>query len=504
MNARWLALGALALGTLTIGLDTTVLTVAVPTMAVDLQASTSQLQWIANAYTLVLAGIVLPAGMLGDRYGRKRLLVGALVVFGLASLACAFAGDAGTLIAARTALGVGAAFMMPLSMAVLPVMFTKDELSKALTVWVTSVALGLPLGPILGGWLLDNYWWGSVFLINVPLIALAVLAVVFLVPESRSDEPVRIDVRGTLLSSVALLALTYGVIRVGDHDFSDATALVCLAIAVVTGVVFVRSQRRPDALVDLGLFRSRSFAWGATLSTLVNFSMFGLMFTVPQFFQSVGGADALGAGLRLLPMIGGLLVGARVGEKAVARFGPRVIIAFGYLLIAGGLAIGATSSVHSGFGFIATWTALMGAGLGFAMPAAMNAALGALPASRSGSGSSLITALRQAGGTIGIAVLGTILNSGYRDHLDTAGLPPAVADAARDSVNSAVAVAKQAPALLDSARGAFVHGMDSMLLVCAAISLLGVFAAAVFMPGRGAVEPKPVGTEESKDGAAVG
>jgi EmrB/QacA subfamily drug resistance transporter len=494
----------LALGTLTIGLDTTVLTVAVPTMAVDLQASTSQLQWIANAYTLVLAGIVLPAGMLGDRYGRKRLLLGALVVFGLASLACAFAGDAGTLIAARTALGVGAAFMMPLSMAVLPVMFKKHELAKALSVWVTSVALGLPLGPILGGWLLDNFWWGSVFLINVPLIALAVLAVLFLVPESRSDEPVRIDLRGTLLSSVALLALTYGVIRVGDHDFSDATALACLGVAVVTGLLFVRSQQRPNALVDLGLFRDRSFAWGATLSMLVNFSMFGLMFTVPQFFQSVGGTDALGAGLRLLPMIGGLLVGARVGEKAVARFGPRAIIAFGYLLIGGALALGATSSVHSGFGFTATWTAVMGAGLGLAMPAAMNAALGTLPASRAGSGSSLITALRQAGGTIGIAVLGTILNSGYRDHLDSTGLPPAVADAARDSVNSAVAVAKQAPGLLDSARGAFVHGMDSMLLVCAAISLLGGLAAAVFMPGRAAVESNPVETEESKDGAAVG
>jgi DHA2 family multidrug resistance protein-like MFS transporter len=504
MNARWLALGALALGTLTIGLDTTVLTVAVPTMAVDLQASTSQLQWIANAYTLVLAGIVLPAGMLGDRYGRKRLLVGALVLFGLASLACAFAGDAGTLIAARTALGVGAAFMMPLSMAVLPVMFEKRELSRAMTVWVTSVALGLPLGPVLGGWLLDNFWWGSVFLINVPLIGLAVLAVVFFVPESRSDEPVRIDVAGTLLSSIALLGLTYGVIRVGDHDFTDAAALICLGVAVVTGVAFVLSQRRPRALVDLELFRSRSFAWGASLATLVNFSMFGLMFTVPQFFQSVGGTDALGAGLRLLPMIGGLIVGARIGEKLVERSGARVVIAFGYLLIAGGLAMGATTSVHTGYGYTAIWTTVMGAGLGFAMPAAMSAAIGALPASRSGSGSSLITALRQAGGTIGIAVLGTILNSGYRDHLDTTGLPPAVADVARDSVNSAVAVAERTPGLLDSARAAFVHGMDVMLLVCAAISLLGVIAPALFMSGRAAVESEAVETGESKDGAAVG
>jgi MFS transporter, DHA2 family, multidrug resistance protein len=506
MHGRWLALGALALGTLTIGLDTTVLTVAVPTMAVDLQASTSQLQWFANAYTLVLAAVVLPAGMLGDRYGRKRLLLGALVVFGLASLACAFAGDAGTLIAARTALGIGAAFMMPLSMAVLPVLFEKHELSRAMTVWVTSVALGLPLGPILGGWLLDNFWWGSVFLINVPLIALAVVAVAFLVPESRSAEPVRIDARGTLLSSVALLGLTYGVIRVGDHDFSDTTALICLGVAVLAGLLFVRSQRRPQALIDLGLFRSRSFTWGAILSTLVNFSMFGLLFTVPQFYQSVGGADAFGAGLRLLPMIGGLLVGARIGEKAVAKFGSRGVVAFGYLLIAGALVMGATSSVGTGFGFSATWTAIMGAGLGFAMPAAMNAAIGALPVSRAGSGSSLLTALRQAGGTIGIAVLGTILNSGYRDRVDTTGLPPAVADAAEDSVNSAVAIARKLPttALLDSARGAFVHGMDVMLLVCAAISLLGVIAAAVFMPGRAAVESKPVETEESKDGAAVG
>src|SRR5574340_91572 len=210
----WWALFALAVAMLTIGLDITVLTVALPTLAVQLGATPAQLQWFTTAYTLVLAAALLPAGALGDRFGRKKLLLGALVLFGIASLACAYAGSSGQLIAARAVLGLAAAAMMPLSMAVLPVLFPyPDDRSRAFTVWVTATAIGLPLGPILGGWLLQHFWWGSVFLINVPLVVIGACAVAVLVPESRSSEPVAIDGLGVVLSGLGLTALTYGFIR---------------------------------------------------------------------------------------------------------------------------------------------------------------------------------------------------------------------------------------------------------------------------------------------------
>ncbi|HET7518413.1 MAG TPA: MFS transporter, partial [Actinomycetes bacterium] len=303
---KWWALGALALSLLVVGLDLTVLNVALPTLAVDLHASTSSLQWFANAYNLVLAAALLPAGLLGDRYGRKRLLLVALVLFGVASVGCAYAGSTGALIGARALLGLGAAFLLPLSVSVLPVLFTAEERPRAIAVWASANAIGIPLGPILGGWLLDHYWWGSVFLINVPVIALALAAVTMLLPESRAAVPPRIDLLGVVLSSLGLVGLTYGVIEAGDNGWSDPGTVATIAAGVLLLACFVawqlRLSHRPDGqpLIDLSLFRSASFTWGATLATLVSFAMFGVLFTMPQYFQAVIGADALGTGLRLL------------------------------------------------------------------------------------------------------------------------------------------------------------------------------------------------------------
>ena len=220
MNApgsrRWWALGALALSLLVVGLDGTVLSIALPTLSTELHASTGQLQWFVDAYLLVLAAALLPAGLLGDRYGRKKLLLAALVVFGAASLACAYASSAGMLIAARAALGVSAAFLMPLSLAVLPVLFTPRERPRAISIWVTATAASFPIGPIVGGWLLDNFWWGSVFLINVPVIVLGLVAVSALVPESHDPRPARLDVGGAVTSSLGLAGVTYGFIEAGE------------------------------------------------------------------------------------------------------------------------------------------------------------------------------------------------------------------------------------------------------------------------------------------------
>src|SRR5512138_377983 len=375
-TSRWYALAALALSTLAIGLDTTILSVALPTLSRDLHASTGDLQWFTNAYLLVLAAVLLPAGMLGDRFGRKKLLLGALFVFGAASAACAWADSTGQLIAARTVLGLGAAVLMPLSGAVLTVLFDDRDRSKALSVWLTASALGIPLGPLLGGWLLDNFWWGSVFLINVPLVVVALTAVALWVPESHGDRARRFDPVGVLLSAAGLVALTYGIIEAGDRGWGDARSLTTMIGGAVLLLVFVAWQRRNRTpLVDLDLFRSRAFTGGAVLATLASFAMLGLLFALPQYFSAVGGEDAFGTGLRLLPVIGGLLVGARTAALVAARFGHRLVVAGGLALMTASMVVGALTAANSGYGFVAAWITAAGIGLGFTMPPSMDVAL---------------------------------------------------------------------------------------------------------------------------------
>jgi len=500
-TSRWWALGALALSTLTVGLDGTVLSVALPTLARDLHATTSDLQWFTTAYLLVLAAALLPAGMLGDRFGRKRMLLGALVMFGAASAGCAYASTTGQLIAARALLGLAAAVLIPLSSAVLTVLFGPAERPRALTIWVTANALGVPLGPLAGGWLLDNFWWGSVFLVNVPLVAAAMVAVVLWVPESHGDRGRRFDLPGIALSAAGLVTVTYGIIDAGVRGWTDPRALSLVGAGLLLLAAFAHWQRRATApLIDPQLFRSRSFTGGSVLATVASFALFGLLFSLPQLFQAVQGADALGTGMRLLPVIGGLLVGARVAGR-LSHLGARVVVAAGSAVMAVGLAAGALTDAGGGYGVVAAWIAVTGLGLGLTLPPSMDAALGALPVRRSGVGSGLIQALRQLGSAVGVAVLGTVLNAGYRDQLDVAGLPAGAATTARDSATAGVSVAGQlgSPDLLASVRTAFVHGMDRSLLVAAVAAGLGAVLALVLLPSRPA-EPgsgRPAALAES-------
>jgi MFS transporter, DHA2 family, multidrug resistance protein len=505
-SRKWWALGALALSLMTVGLDLTILNVALPTLATELNASTGELQWFADAYNLVLAAALLPAGLLGDRFGRKRMLLLALSLFGAASLACSFAETSGQLIAGRALLGLGAAALLPLSMSILPVLFTPEERPRALTIWVTANSLGIPLGPIVGGWLLDHYRWGSVFLINVPVVLIGLVAIAFLLPESRDPRRPRIDVPGVITSSLGLAGLTYGVIQGGENGWGEASTLLTLAVALASLVAFVLRQlaetRRPDGqpLVDLALFRSPSFTWGGVLATLSTFAMFGVLFAMPQYFQAVISADALGTGLRLLPIIGGLLVGAQLSDRIAPRVGPAVTVALGFVLLAGGLLAGATTGADTGYGFAAAWMTVLGAGLGFALPAAMDVAIGALTAERSGVGSALLMALRQVGGTIGVAVLGTVLASGYRGALGD-GVP----EAARESVSAGVATAHKlgSPALLESVQSAFVQGMDAMLWVCGGVAVIAAVLALRFLPRTRAGSAPLAETPESTHELAV-
>src|ERR1700727_1735370 len=397
---RWWALAALALSVLVVGLDLFVLSLALPTLSRDLHASSADLQWFVDAYTLVLAAALLPAGLLGDRLGRKKLLSWALALFGVASLACAYSRSAGELIASRAVLGLAAAVILPMSLAVLPVLFTPAERSRAIAVVGGATFLGYPIGPIVGGWLLDHFWWGSVFLINVPVVIVAVIAVVFLMPESRALRRPRIDGVGVIISSAGLAALTYGFITAGQNGWSDAGALAAIAAGAVALAAFagweMRVRRRGgEPLADLTLFRSAGFAWGTSLSTMVSFALFGVTFALPQYFLDVRGLDSLGSGI------------------AQPLVSTKSLVSAGFAVMAAALAVGTATSVGSGTAYVSGWIAATGLGLGLALPTAMNAALGVLTAERSGSGSALMSAMRQVGATIGGAVLGTVLNTVY-------------------------------------------------------------------------------------------
>src|SRR6516225_11370124 len=389
---KWWALVAIAASVLVVGLDLTVLNLALPTIATDLHASSSDLQWISDSYSLVLAAAMLPAGLLGDRLGRKKVLLAALILFGAASVACAYAAGTGELIAARAALGIGAAAIFPLSLSVIPVLFAPEERQRAIALMASATFISFPIGPIVGGYLLDHFWWGSVFLINVPVVVLALVAVAFLLPESRSEQRPRVDVVGVLLSSAGLTGLTYGFIQAGQDGWTNTTALTAIIAGAVVLAVFVAWEswltRRAGSvrpLIELRLFRSAGFTWGTILATLVSFAMFGIFFAMPQYFQEVQGANAMGSGLRLLPMIGGLVVGmiggtrlasprqAADGTASAPLASVKGLVAVGFAIMAVTLGFGATTTVSSGTGFAAAWFAVFGLGLGLAMPQTMNA-----------------------------------------------------------------------------------------------------------------------------------
>ncbi len=482
---KWWVLGALSFALLAVSLDMTVLNIALPTLATELDASTSDLQWFADSYNLVLAALLLPAGMLGDRYGRKKMLLMALLVFGAGSIGCANATSSEMLIGMRALLGLGAAFLLPLSMSILPVMFQGKERTKAMMIWATSNMLGIPLGPIVGGWLLKNYEWGAVFLLNIPFVIIGLLAIGILMPENRSAVRARIDYLGVLTSSTGLLAITYALIRAGEKSWSNPLVVILLITGFVLLGCFILWQRKANQpLIDLSLFRSASFTWGAVLASLVSFAMFGLLFTIPLFFQAVQGFDTLQTGLRLLPLIGGLIIGAKGSSNLVKKVGTKKNVAIGFAVLAIGLGIGAMTEAESTFGFAALWITLAGIGLGLALPTSMDAALGELSAERSGVGSALIMAMRQVGGTIGVAILGTVLNSSYRGQLDVTGLPARVADKAEESVSAGIAIAIQLKSsrLLNSVQNAFVSGMGFMLIVCAGVAIIGFLLTVAFLP----------------------
>ena len=501
MARRWWGLLVLSLSLVVIGLDTTVLNVALPTLARDLGASTSQLQWIVDSYVLVLAALMLPVGALGDRYGRRAGLVAGLLLFGTMSAVAAWAGSTGVLIGARAGMGLAAAALGTLALSIIPAMFGPAERPRALAVATVGIFLGLPVGPLLGGWLLDHFWWGSVFLINVPVTAVAAVAALVLLPPSRSATARRPDPAGGLLVMVGLGALVYGVIEAPVTGWGSGRTLAGLAAGALLLAAFVLVERRvAEPMVDLRLFADPRFAWATAALTLVSAALFGLLFVLPQYLQVIAGNDAFGTGLRLLPMIGGLVVGGSVSDRLAARAGAPAMIAGGLLLLGAGFVVGSRVQVGSGYPLLATALAVIGLGLGAAMPTAVDAVLGALPADSAGVGMAITTSLRMVAGAIGVALLPSLLSSVYRDRVAAAaaaipGLPDAAARAATESVAGAAGVADRLGAagagLRAAAYGAFTDGMSLVLLLGAATAVLAAVLVGVFLPRTPAAPTPP-------------
>lgn len=493
---RWSSLAILSLGGLVIGLDTTVLNVALPTLAVDLGASTAQLQWFADSYLLVLAVLLLPGGLLGDTIGRKPMTLISLGVFGAGSLWSAYAGSPESLIAARALMGAGAAFLTPLTFAWMIVLFDARERPKAMGALGAASFIGMPLGPILAGWLLGHYFWGSVFLINVPLIVIALVGGALLLPggEVRTDRT--IDWIGVLLSVTSLAGLTYGLIEAPVRGWGDGLVLgmVIGGAIVLAGFVRWESAQGRRALMDLSLWRLPAFSWGT--GALVASTMLGMvaLFSAPLYLQSVLGVDAFGAGIRLVPMIGGILVGVAASLIVSQRSGYKAAVLLGLVMIATGSALAALTTLDSGYGWTGAWLAVFGFGFGAIMISGQNLALTALDEARAGVGGAIVQVMRQTGGVIGIAVLISVLSSVYRARVDVAGLPPAVGDAVRSSVQSGLATARQLgdPELATTVKSAFLDGMDVQMWLGVGLALAVATAIALVMPrGLGKTDPEP-------------
>jgi len=491
-SRRWLALGALTLAVLAGGLDGTILSVALPTLAKALNATQTDLEWFTSGYLLVLAAAMLPAGLLGDRFGRKRVLLGSLVLFGMGSIACALSPNSATFIATRTVLGLACSGLIVMALSALTVLFDEEERPKAVGVWGAANFLATPIGPVLGGWLLTHYWWGWAFLMNVPVVVIGLVAALLLVPESSAQRRTGLDVTGIVLSSGGLAVVTYGLILAGRDGWTAASTVLPLigGVAILLAFGWWETRTR-EPLVDLVLFRSRAFTWGVLLASTGVLAMVGVLFTMPQYFQAVVGTDAMGSGLRLLPLVLGLVVGAIPADRVAARAGRKVTVAFGFLVEAAALFSAAHTATASSEWFIGGWMAALGFGMGLALATAASAALGELPKERSGVGSAVMQALQKLGGPFGAAILGSMLASVYRSNVDVDGLPAPAASAVRDSVFAGIGLAGQlhSPALLDSVRAAFVDGMDAALLVSAGIALAGMLLALAFLPGRPATAP---------------
>jgi len=491
---RRLILLVCCLSLLIVVIDNTILNTALPTLARVLHAGTSSLQWITDAYTLCFAALLIPAGALGDRYGRRLSLVGGLATFALGSTAAAFASGTGMLIGARVVMGLGAAFVMPATLSILNAVFPPKERPQAIAAWSAVTGIGIVIGPTLGGLLLSNFWWGSVFLINIPLVVLALAGVILLVPETAEPGGHRLDIGGTVLIGGALFAIVDAIIEAPGRGWTGTGTLAEIAAGLAMLAVFAWWELRiAHPLVDLRIFASRAFSIAAASVTVIFFALFGSLFLLTQYLQLVHGYSPLSAGLRALPFALAIGAASPLSPILAKRFGTRLVIPAGMALMGIGLLDLSTAGVHTAYPPIALAVAIMGAGMGLVMAPASTIIMTTVPAHQAGAGSAINDTIREVGGALGIAIVGSLAAAVYRSRLThvltarhASGL---VVHIATSSVAAADAAGKQiagAPGgeLVAAAHSAFVNAMAMGVRVAAGVALISALAAIFALPRR--------------------
>ena len=482
---RWAILAVLCLSLMIVIVGNTSLNVALPTLARSLDASDTSLQWMVEAYALVFAGLLFTAGTLGDRFGRKGALQFGLVLFLAGASSATWAGSAGDIVIARGVMGIAAAFIMPSTLSILTHVFPAHERPKAIAIWAGISGSGAAIGPIASGWLLEHFWWGSVFLVNVPIITLALVAGAILVPSSRDPEHSPVDVPGALLSIVGLGSLVYGIIEGPHHGWTSSTGLTIFAVSAVTLALFIwreRTARHP--MLDLQLFRDRRFSVASAGMTLTFFAMFGTFFLVAQYFQLVLGYSALDSGLFQLPMAFVMMAIAPQSPKLVARFGAARVVPAGLTLTAVGLAIFSQAQVDSSIWEIYLAIIPLATGMALTMTPLTTMIMASVPIAKAGVGSAMNDTTRELGGALGVAILGSVVTSRFASHLGPAldGLTGDLRERAVTGLSGAFEVAQtigldtpDGQAIATAARQSFVDGMGA----AAIFGALFVFAAAV-------------------------
>ncbi len=501
---RWAVLAVLLCSLLVVVLGNSVLNVAMKTIAAPaptgLGATQSELAWAINAYTLVFAGMLFTAGLLGDRWGRKKVLLFGMTVFGVGSALAAMAGSPAELIAYRALMGFGGAFVMPSTLAIIMNVFEREEQPKAIGIWAGAVGLAIAIGPITGGILLSHFWWGSVFLINLPIVTAALIAMAVLVPDSKDPRPGRLDPFGVLLSVIGLVLLVYGIIRGGQlADFTVPEVYGTVGGGLLVLVLFVLHERRSThPAMDVRYFRNPAFSAAVSSLGLVFFGLMGVTFFMVFYTQSARGFTPLQSGLLMLPLAAAQMIFAPRARLVVERFGARAVCTGGMVVMAATMAGYALLDVHTPIWVLEVLFLFQGAAMAHITPPATVSIMQSLPREKAGSGSAVNNTFRQIGGALGVAVLGSVLSTVYRDGVSgrleaVPGLSEEARHTAGESIEATRAVAgRLGPAgadLMGRAQDAFVHAMHVTVLGAAAVALLGALVAVLFLPAKNAARP---------------
>jgi EmrB/QacA subfamily drug resistance transporter len=507
---RWKTLGVLSLSLVIIGLDNTILNVALPTLQDHFHASASRLQWMVDAYLLVFAGLLLVFGTLGDRFGRKLALQAGVSIFGLASLAAPFAASSGQVIAVRAGMGIGAALIMPATLSIIANVFTGEERRRAIAIWAALAAVGIGLGPLAGGLLLEWFSWWSVFMVNVPVAAAALLLGIRYVPESRDPRPGSFDLLGAVLSTAGFSVLVYAIIEAPQKGWLSGLVLGTLAASVALLSAFFWWERRiAEPMLDLGFFRSARFSVGVTGVSVPFFGLLGGIFALTQYLQFAHGYSAIEAGAVMSPMALGLMLGAGSSSRAVARLGGARVVAAGLFALAIIMALTTLWQPDTGALALVAWFFGLTLAMGWVIAPATDAVVGAVPAAKAGVASATNSVARMVAGALGVAVIGSLVNSLYSNDVDGSlgGLPAQAQARAEDSVGAASTIAAHLPphaasGLLAATGDAFTDAMGIGLVVGAALAAIAAVVVLRFLPAREAVAAAEVAELEPARRAA--